>query len=277
MTIVPYVSDPRAFTSEDEAYAVASAAGSKTIWAIVSFADVPIWWCFTSQVDRHAEENVISSFGSMLSQATLKMTGPVARCKIVISHSPCLPQDPHPSNALAGWPVSCSAKLTRLAEIYSLLQFDVGYLQDFRTLQTITGDTHMGETLYNVLNNTPLMHGGTVSPLNVSLVASLLSGFYPQITVTTIMAEAVAAALHRLATHDKGFERSRFLSERKQIGTIMARTVEKTMQQFGSTEGRRAYLSQLMLFRIRNPLTDMATFGIVWPNTPSNLTIRALA
>jgi hypothetical protein len=232
------------FSSWADAYAHTQQIEDKTVWAIVQFNRLPLYFFLTSralegQVARsvHAEENVIQNFKELLGGSLAREL--VRTCNIYLSESPCTVMDPRASNSLEGYPASCTAKLKVLAHSYPNLQINVYFAGTYGALDVVTGQKHMGEVFLRMLVR--LTHvfapDGPRNKQEISLVHGLLEDFFPAQNIAPDDTMAVIVALRREA-QTKGMEvltRIRDVgellpSELKQLNQVAASTIIKALQ-----------------------------------------------
>lgn len=85
--------------------------------------------------EGHAEEHMIADIPRILRQEQAYRGALPARGIILNSDTPCTLLDSKPSSSLPGWPVSCTAKLCRLAQLNPAIQWSVFYMRKFGTLK----------------------------------------------------------------------------------------------------------------------------------------------
>ncbi len=219
---------------------------AKQVWAILNFDGIALYTVFFSESlagggTRHAEENVLLNFATVLGRSTILKGTLLQTCHLLISDSPCTINDRRPSDAIAG-PPSCFSKLCRHAGTFDALTFDVRYKNHFGVMDQYTSEPHMGEALYNVLKRTRLfgsrLVGGGLPPHELALVRSVVGDLFPGHPISEELALRIAGELNHIA-QSTGFSRAHQSGNVKELRKAIARCVTEAVARTIGATGTR--------------------------------------
>ncbi len=257
-------SDPfQTFGDWPSALRNAQSAPNQTVWAIVNFDSLPMYFVVLSRPTPagsvHAEEAVIENFMAFLGRATARKRSLLKECHIFLSDSPCTVADPRASHSLKGWPLSCFKKFCALAKLYRALELQVFYARNYGEMDGFTSKPHLGRTIFNLLKRTGIFSQviDTMTPgqLDVTcrLTRSALSDFFPAAAADFFSDDRIGKVLrtlNKLGLTDAGFRK--LLSDPgADVGAIVAKTVLSALTQpnkpnaMNDSKVRDTYLSEV--------------------------------